>query len=122
MSTPAIPVLLQTCPFTAAEMAWLWPKYRACSFSPGSFPKRFARNELTQLTPEKGWPMAAQLAFQYRRQIFGKKAGKWDAGHFIRAVRHATATQHEPKSDHPLEVGICSLFQELHSAHHPTTP
>jgi hypothetical protein len=93
MSLPQTPPSLEVCPFTAAELDWLWPKYQACSFPPGSFQKRFARNPLSQLTPDKGWRMAALLAFQYRRQIFGKKAGNWDAPQFIRTVK-AKAQEH----------------------------
>jgi hypothetical protein len=90
MSLPHIPPSLQTCPFTDEEMAWLWPRYQRCTFPPASFPKRFARHDLTRLTA-KGRTAAAQLAYQYRRQIFSKKAAKWDPAHFINAVKTAAA-------------------------------
>lgn len=77
-----------TNPFTEAEFAWLWPKYRACGFPVASFPKRFARNELSQLT-EKGRNTGASLAFQYRRQIFGQRSAKWTFDEFTKAVQFA---------------------------------
>lgn len=76
-------------PFTEAEFAWIWPKYRVCSFPVASFPKRFARNELSQLS-EKGRKMGVSLAFQYRRQIFGKQAAKWTFEEFTKAVQVAS--------------------------------
>lgn len=89
MPLPTVHPSLQSCPFTDDELAWLWPKYRACGFSPATFAKRFARNEFSQLT-DKGKVLAAKLAFQYRRQIF-EKSEKWDADRFILAVKTAAA-------------------------------
>jgi len=70
---------------TDAELAWLWPRYQRCTFPVASFPKRFARNTLDRLT-EAGRLMACDLAFQYRRQIFGKHAAKWGFGQFVAEV------------------------------------
>ena len=80
-------------PFTDDEFAWLWPKYRACGFPVASFPKRFARNEFSQLS-EKGKNTGAGLAYQYRRQILGKQAGKYTWDEFVMIVkRHAAKPQ-----------------------------
>jgi hypothetical protein len=84
------------CELTDAELAWLWPRFQRCTFPVASFPKRFARNDVAKLR-EKGRAMAVALAFQYRRQIFGQKAAKWDRGHFISAVRvHAAPSGESP--------------------------
>lgn len=79
-------------PFSESEFAWLWPKYRVCTFPVASFPKKFARNELSQLS-DKGRNMGASLAFQYRRQIFGKLSAKWTFADFTQAVQSAASTK-----------------------------
>lgn len=87
---------------TDAQLAWVWPHYQCCSFTPATFAKRFARNEFDRLT-DKGKVMAISLCFQYRRQIFGKKAAKWTREQFMNAVRVAAA----PKGETP-EFGFTS--------------
>jgi hypothetical protein len=76
---------------TDAELAWVWKRYRCCTFPVASFPKRFARNALESLTPDKGHPMAIRLSYQYRRQIFNPKAAKWTLPQFLDAVRQTVA-------------------------------
>lgn len=77
---------------TDAELQWLWPRYQRCTFPVGSFPKRFARNDISRLT-EAGRLTACDLAFQYRRQIFGKGAAKWTFGQFIEEVGARVTTK-----------------------------
>lgn len=69
------------------ELRWLWSRYRTCTFPVASFPKRFARNAFESLSPEKGHAQAIRLAFQYRRQIFDRRAAKWTFDEFLTAVR-----------------------------------
>lgn len=82
---------------TDAEFAWLWPRFQRCTFPPASFVKRFARNEVSNLK-DKGRNMGESLAYQYRRQIFGKRAAKWDRVKFLHAVRvHAAPAGESPR-------------------------
>ena len=78
-------------PFTTKEFAWLWPRFQRCGFSPASFPKRFAKNELDRLT-DKGRNTGVGLAYQYRRQIFANSA-KWTWEQFVENVRIAAAKE-----------------------------
>lgn len=108
------------CPFTETELRWLFERYQRCSFPVGSFPKRFARrNEFENLSHDKGWPMAAHLAFQYRRQIF-KNSAAWDRDRFIRAV-HATVTAKIGSGDlaQPPQAPPC-VIERRHALHTPT--
>lgn len=68
-----------------AELAWLWPRYQRCSFPIWGLPKQFAKNDISQLT-EAGRLTACDLAFQYRRQIFGQRAVKWTFWRFLSEV------------------------------------
>lgn len=78
------------CPLNEAQFAWLWPKYKACSFPPASAPKRLAGCALERLTP-RGRNFAVRMAFKFRRQIFGKAAGKWAQDEFLSEVRKGAA-------------------------------
>jgi len=79
MTTPAQPRLLSD-----QALAWCWARYRRCTFPVASYPKRMARHEFTALTEAKGKPIAESLVFQYRRQIFGRRAAKWTKAEFAR--------------------------------------
>lgn len=75
---------------TESQIKWLWPRYQRCTFPVASFPKRFARNDIDRLT-EDGRRMACDLAYQYRRQIFGQRAAKWSFEEFVCRVESAAA-------------------------------
>lgn len=82
-------------PFSETELRWLWEPVRRCTFTPGTYAKRFARNnDFEHLTIPKGRNMAAQFGFTYRRQIFtGRGIAKWTHEQFTSAVQRAAADQ-----------------------------
>ncbi len=84
-------------PFTPEELAWVWARYRRCTFPSASFPKRFARNDVGRLS-SKGRNMAASLAYQFRRQIFGGSA-KWPFPQFVAEVMIETVKAGPPKGE-----------------------
>jgi len=90
MAIPNI-TLTEEHTLTPDEFAWMWRRYKQCTFPYASFPKRFAQYPIEKLTEDKGKPMAIKLAYQYRRQIFaGKTVAKITVTDFIKQVRLAT--------------------------------
>lgn len=76
------------CPLSEAEFAWLWARFQKCRFGTCGAATRFARTELSHVTP-RGKAFCLRMAFRHRTQLFGKAARKMGQDEFLSAVRVA---------------------------------